>query len=179
MRQPRITAACLAAVTVTAALALTACGASGYKKTGVKAALPSLRGMKLVDATTAAKTAGFLHVKSHDANGDRRKPYGSGWVVCFQNPGTDRSTDTGMPVDLGAVEMSETCPAQDYGHSGSGAYGGRGYDDGSNHSTYSTRRPVRPRRTSGGDDYESSSSGGTSHSTHHSSSGSRSRSRHH
>ena len=172
MYQPRITTACLAVVTVTTALALTACGGSGYKKTGVKASLPSLRGMKLVDADTAARTAGFLHVKYHDANGDGRQPAGIGWVVCFQNPADSRTVDTGMPVDLGAVEITDTCPAQDYGRSDSGSYHGS-YDDGSNHNTYYTHRPVRRTSSSGGDDdYESSStSGGTSHSYHHSSSG--------
>lgn len=172
MYQPRITAACLAAVTVTAALTLTACGGHGYKKTGVKASLSSLRGMKLVDATTAAQTAGFLHVKYHDANGDGRRPSGSSWVVCFQNPATNRTVDTGMPVDLGAVELTETCPPQDYGHSSSGSHSSS-YDDGSNHNTYYTHRPIRHTYSSGDDGYESSStSGGTSHSYHHSSGGS-------
>lgn len=143
MRYARTTAACLAAAA--AALALTGCGSSGYKKTGVTATLPDLTGMRLTDARTAADAAGFTHLSSSDAKGERRSSSAGTWTVCSQKPGTG-SADTGVPVKLSVVQIGEVCPVRSTGHGSS--------------TSSSTRRPThRPthRSTTYGDDDSSSS----------------------
>ncbi len=82
------------------------------------AALPNFVGMGLQSAQDAAQSAGFFVLTSHDALGrDRSQISDRNWKVCTQNPPPgDHPTTT--KIDMGAVKLDESCPAQDQGADG-------------------------------------------------------------
>ncbi|MEU6865486.1 PASTA domain-containing protein [Streptomyces sp. NPDC046876] len=130
MRTHHITALSLAAV---ATLALAGCGpaaapgdpkaapsasstgsAAGRPGGAKQAALPNLVGMGLQAAQDAAQAAGFFSLASHDALGrGRAQVLDRGWKVCSQTPGPGGDVDTATRIDLGAVKLEETCPAEE------------------------------------------------------------------
>jgi hypothetical protein len=75
--------------------------------------LPNLVGKGLQSAQDAAQAAGFFEVTSHDSLGrGRNQIQDRNWKVCFQTPKAGKhSTET--PIDLGAVQLQERCPAKD------------------------------------------------------------------
>ncbi|WP_432076510.1 hypothetical protein [Streptomyces wuyuanensis] len=79
------------------------------------ALLPDLVGMGLQSAQDKAQSLGFLTLASHDALGrGRNQVLDRNWKVCSQkpHPGTH---PTRTKIDLGAVKLEETCPAQGKG----------------------------------------------------------------
>lgn len=75
--------------------------------------LPNLVGKTLPAARTAARTAGFTNLLSHDAtDADRMQILDGHWTVCFQKPDPG-PTAVDTAVDLAVVKVSETCPVAD------------------------------------------------------------------
>ncbi|MFI6157296.1 hypothetical protein ACIBCA_31950 [Kitasatospora sp. NPDC051170] len=90
-------------------------------KTGT---LPNLVGKGLQTAQDTAQAAGFYNLTSHDALGrDRLQIDDRNWKVCTQTPAPGAQAATAK-VDLGAVKLDETCPAQDQGAGGPTKAGG-------------------------------------------------------
>ncbi|MFI6443838.1 hypothetical protein [Kitasatospora sp. NPDC050543] len=74
--------------------------------------------MGLQSAQDAAQKAGFFLLASHDALGRSRNQIDDrNWKVCTQTPGPGEQP-TSTKIDMGAVKLDETCPAQDQGASG-------------------------------------------------------------
>ncbi|MBM9505394.1 PASTA domain-containing protein [Actinacidiphila acididurans] len=113
----------LAAVGLIAAGALlTACNpnsTTGAKDTPASAtaaskAVPKLTGMGLQTAQDAAQAAGFRDLTSHDSSGrGRHQILDRDWKVCSQTPAAGKAAPADSRIDLGAVKVSETCPAHD------------------------------------------------------------------
>ncbi|MFJ9695391.1 hypothetical protein [Kitasatospora sp. NPDC101183] len=77
--------------------------------------LPDLVGKGLQTAQDTAQAAGFHNLTSHDALGrDRNQIADRNWKVCTQTPAPGEQAATAK-IDLGAVKLDETCPAQDQG----------------------------------------------------------------
>ncbi|MEU4132708.1 PASTA domain-containing protein [Streptomyces wuyuanensis] len=79
------------------------------------ARLPDLVGMGLQSAQDKARSLGFHTLTSHDALGrGRNQVLDRNWKVCSQKP-RPGAHPTRTKIDLGAVKLEETCPAQDEG----------------------------------------------------------------
>jgi beta-lactam-binding protein with PASTA domain len=79
------------------------------------AQLPDLVGMGLQSAQDKAQSLGFHALASHDALGrGRNQVLDRNWKVCSQKP-RPGAHPTRTRIDLGAVKLEETCPAQDEG----------------------------------------------------------------
>lgn len=79
------------------------------------ARLPDLVGMGLQSAQDKARSLGFHTLTSHDAFGrGRNQVLDRNWKVCSQKP-RPGAHPTRTKIDLGAVKLEETCPAQDEG----------------------------------------------------------------
>lgn len=104
----------LVPVTGTAVLLLAGCGGDS---------LPDTVGNNFKSAQKTVRSAGYGHLRSHDALGRQRSQLlDRDWTVCFQSPAPG-PVDTGVTVDFGVVKTSERCPATDSGtaapHAGS------------------------------------------------------------
>lgn len=85
--------------------------------------LPDLVGRGLQNAQDAAQDAGFFALTSHDALGrGRHQLLDREWKVCFQDPAPG-AAQTDVTVDLGAVQLDESCPATDQADSAPGPAG--------------------------------------------------------
>lgn len=130
------TAATIAMLTVSAALALTACDPNSTTSSGTTtsagggtptsaaappakakvktAAVPNLVGKGLQTAQDASQAAGFYNLTSHDSLGrDRMQLLDRDWVVCFQSPAAGTSVPVDTKLDFGAVKLTEKCPSTD------------------------------------------------------------------
>ncbi|MFF1909887.1 hypothetical protein [Kitasatospora sp. NPDC058218] len=82
------------------------------------ATLPGFVGMGLQSAQNAAQKVGFFSLTSHDALGRSRSQIDDrNWKVCTQSPAAG-DHPTSAKIDMGAVKLDETCPAQDQGTGG-------------------------------------------------------------
>jgi hypothetical protein len=78
------------------------------------APVPSLVGQGLQAAQDAAQADGFYNLTSHDSAGrGRMQILDRDWKVCSQTPKAGSVVATDTKVDLGAVKLTETCPATD------------------------------------------------------------------
>lgn len=88
--------------------------AGGGKADATTATVPKFVGMGLQSAQDKAQELGFYNLASHDALGrDRMQAFDRNWKVCSQNVKSGTSTSTDTKLDLGAVKLEETCPAND------------------------------------------------------------------
>jgi len=99
-----------------------ACGSAGISpspaspSTSVVKAVPDFIGKGLATAETDARAAGFANITTHDASGRGRiQILDRDWKVCSQAPAAGSSASTASQLDLGAVKLSEACPAADQG----------------------------------------------------------------
>jgi hypothetical protein len=73
-----------------------------------------LIGMGLQSAQDAAQAAGFYALISHDSTGrGRHQILDRDWKVCTQTPAAGKTVPDTTEVNLGAVKLTEICPARD------------------------------------------------------------------
>lgn len=89
-------------------------GSPGGTGAAASKAVPKLIGMGLQTAQDSAQAAGFRNLTSHDSSGrGRHQILDRDWKVCSQTPAAGKAAPRDSRIDLGAVKVSETCPAQD------------------------------------------------------------------